>query len=731
MPAAPAFRRLGGLDQLHIASAEDLDLIETLDEARWVITSAPLSQLPADPGFLIWLDADADGRVRVLELRAARRWTWARLKGRAHLGEDVLHISDLDGAHPDAAALRAAAGQALAHAGASGATVSLAQIRALSSACRGRFPNGDGVVPAGHAGDADKADLIAGVVAVTGGAPDASGAPGADAASLDAWIARAGEFSAWRAAEAGVSPLGPETAAAAARLESLDPLLSRWFAQSALLRMEAGAAARLQTSAEQLAALDVSDPRAIQAFLAAAPVAPLDPAGVLDLDGPLNPEHADGLRALAELVPRLLGEEGPLRRLDAPTWARARAALAPFRAWTASAPAGIARDADPAALLARTTSPAVGALRARMAADAAVKPELDRLQDLEHLTLAQRWLLELANNLVAVPRLFEPGQRALFQAGTLILDGRRLDLCSRVEDRAAHKRLAERSGAFVVYVDAVRQDGGAGQALSLACALTSGVRGGVELGKRGVFYDRDGQEWDAVVVDLLVAPISLWEATIAPFVRLRDSVAARFEKAAGDRASGAEAGLGASADAQLAAAPTALPPGPPAPPPPAPPPAAPGAGLQGALIGGSIAFAALGSAVAFLVQTIAATPVLTLVGALLAIVAAVLAASALVAWLRLRRRDLSALLEATGMALNGRMRLSRFMAGHLTTRPRLPAGATVRDDEPRGLLERVVWALFLLLLALVIGGLVAWRAGVELPWPSLEPEAPIEVVPVG
>ena len=46
------FRNYGGIDQLEIDDATDLERIDELDKARWAATSAPIEQLFCDPAFL-------------------------------------------------------------------------------------------------------------------------------------------------------------------------------------------------------------------------------------------------------------------------------------------------------------------------------------------------------------------------------------------------------------------------------------------------------------------------------------------------------------------------------------------------------------------------------------------------------------------------------------------------------------------------------------------------------
>ena len=55
----------------------------------------------------------------------------------------------------------------------------------------------------------------------------------------------------------------------------------------------------------------------------------------------------------------------------------------------------------------------------------------------------------------------------------------------------------------------------------LVVAVTAGQRGGISVGKRGVFFDIEEREWDARIVEVVENPISLWEAVKAPFQRNR------------------------------------------------------------------------------------------------------------------------------------------------------------------------------------------------------------------
>jgi hypothetical protein len=114
-----------------------------------------------------------------------------------------------------------------------------------------------------------------------------------------------------------------------------------------------------------------------------------------------------------------------------------------------------------------------------------------------------------------------------------------------------------------------------------------------------------------------------------------------------------------------------------------------------------VAFAALGSALAFIVQTLGDVQILDVVFGAVSLVATLASVFGLLGWLKLRRRDISALLEACGWALNGRMRLTRHLSLLFTRRPALPAGSVRRRLVPREvrpyLLTLVVIGLYVLL----------------------------------
>jgi hypothetical protein len=171
----------------------------------------------------------------------------------------------------------------------------------------------------------------------------------------------------------------------------------------------------------------------------------------LPLDGKLNPawrERVDRFRS-ACVAPAL----GDRRELSAAEWAQAKEKLAGHGAWLATRPK-TAIDAVPLAQLRELVEgPAETALEALLAKEQAMEPEVKAMASVDRLAHLVRDLKPLLDNYVSFRDFYGRQRKAVFQAGTLYLDARGLDLCLKVEDVAKHSALAVHSMACLVYCE--------------------------------------------------------------------------------------------------------------------------------------------------------------------------------------------------------------------------------------------------------------------------------------
>lgn len=720
------FRDYRGLLQLRLNTTDDLDHLHRLEPARWSSTSVPIDQLFCDKAFLEFIDTDKNKRVRVQELLEAHDWMRTRLKNKRRMIErtDTIFLDDLDTSNPDAAKLKALVEEHMDRKG-GGVQVALEEIRAFKETYTKQFPNGDGVVTFAQMGDLELSALASNIVKSEGGVPDLSGEIGIDETKLDAFIQHGLSWLAWEAeantidseVNSTLFPLGEATVPAGELVLSLSEKLDQFFSQCDLISQENAALSRFSATPETLAALNINDPAAIQTFLKEAPIARPNPEGILDIEAWLNPLFADDLKKLAALVlplvPAIKKRENPNTntKISRKEWAKIRELFGEFRAYMQRKPPDMPDELRGDELRELILGPLPERLRFLIAEDREASKELKAISDLEKLALYQRWLVELANNMASFPYLFVLNERCLFETGTLILDGRELSFCVRVNQKSEHKAIAEQANLFVIYADLDRKSkSGETETMSIAAAVTSGVRRGISMGKRGIFYDREGREWDARIVDIIVRPISLWEAAVAPFVRLRDFVLDRIERWTESRFVSAESRALETGEGQVLA-PDAL--AAPRPPGAASDPAAQQAqrnasnaqslGLANLFFGSAISLAAIGSAAAFAIKTLSLTDPVNLLVVVCGIVGGIMLLSAFLGWLRLRKRDLSTLLEACGWAFNVRILLRRRHSLRFTRIPPIPRKA-VRE---RGAMPRIAsddsrTSSFVVILALLL-----------------------------
>jgi hypothetical protein len=315
-----------------------------------------------------------------------------------------------------------------------------------------------------------------------------------------------------------------------------------------------------------------------------------------------------------------------------------------------------------------------------------------------------RHLHTLLNNFVSLRDFYTPEARAIFQAGTLYLDGRSCELCVRVEDMAAHGTLAGLSRTFLAYC-ACRRRGG-GETMTIAAAFTGGDSDNLMVGRNGVFYDRKGNDWDATIVKLVEHPISISQAFWAPYKRVARMVGEQIEKFAGAREKAVEAQasktvaeVSAKAEGGKAEA---------------PPPfdIAKFAGIFAAI---GLAVGAIGTALASVVTGFLSLGWWQIPLALIGLVLVVSGPSMLMAYMKLRQRNLGPILDANGWAVNTRARINIPFGATLTGTAELPRGAerSLRDPFAE---KRRPWRFYLLLLVLLGALGYLWHQGHLARW---------------
>ena len=702
------FFRSGGFDQVRIETVDDLRHLGELDQKLWSVLACPTSGLEFDTRTLQLLDSDGDGRIRVPEILAATQWVCTVLKDPEVLfrGVDALPLAAIDADHAEGAKLLATARKVLDYVGKVDAdAVGVADVADTTRLFAPEHFNGDGIVPAEITADAELGRTIALIIDGFGAAEDRSGKPGVDQERVTAFFAAAQALSDWYAqAEADaatVLPLGAGTAAAAGVFDAVRAKVDDYFTRCRLAAFDERAAAALNPADTTYAGLAVQALGTDVEGVAALPLALVGAGRGLPLRGGLNPAWEAGIAALRdEVVKPILGERDELSHAE---WQDLAARFAAYRAWMATKPANPLAAMDIAELRALLSGGIRAALEALIQQDLGAETAADQVDALERLTRYNRDLVKLLRNFVTLSDFYGRHEKAIFQAGTLYLDQRSCELCLRVADMGRHATLAPLSGTYLVYCECARQ----GEApMTIVAAMTGGDADEMMVpGRNGVFYDRQGRDWNASVVKVVEAPISVRQAFWSPYKRIGRMIGDQIQKfaAARDQAVDAKAAAGVAEAGAKVGAPAAAAPAAPA----APFDIAKFAGIFAAI---GLALGALGTALAAVVSGFLSLPAWQMPLVVVGIVVLISGPSMLLAWLKLRQRNLGPLLDANGWAVNTRARINIPFGGALTGVAALPPGAARSLSDPYAEKE-TPWGTWLFLLIVVVIAVALWRQG--------------------
>jgi len=655
--AAPAQRRdiflkLGESHHFKIDNHSDLEALLELDEALWVATTAPCSTLKTDPVFLTLLDADHDGRLRAEEIKDGIRHLFSHLTEVSAItpGNDELTLSSINTGTELGQRIRTSADKVLKRLNSKLDQVSLQQVRAVQQEVLQGGLDQAGIVLSEAADSEEMERCIKDILASVGGRDHPNGSRGVDKSALHTFLDQCSNYLDWylkagsikRESISDILPLGANTEDGYELLQNLAPKLNQYFLLCDIKRLNPELLSRAFEVPEANIAYNLIRIEEAESYLSSAPLSLLSSDGTLDLTGEINPYFEKILqRFLAEVIEPLLGKK--TQQLDRDSFHRLQQIFEPYEIWVKQKPEVQVDRLDAERISGYVSDPAyrqrLEELISRSHETAFV---LDNLKELERLILYQAHILPLVNSFVSFPHLYDPNERALFEEGTLIMDGRHFTMAVKVEDRQHHIETSRGSNIFVIYCELFGPDGK--KMYEIAVPVTSGSRGNLRLHKWGIFNDINGHELHAKIVDIVENPISIGEAVIDPFIRMRKSFFSRLEQFS----SKAEERLFRKKEDDEKKKDAA----------------------SGTMLAGiSVAVAALGSSAAFITKTVSAMSFRTVLLALLVIALLILVPTALSAYYRLSRRDLSSILEGSGWGLNARMKLTSSQANHFTHGP--------------------------------------------------------------
>ena len=711
------FENIGGSSRVRVTTGEDIAHLNELDPKMWTVLSCPVKGLEIDEKSLTYMDCDGDGKLRVNDVICMSQWLTGALKDPDLLleGKDSIALESFDRENADGAKLHKAAKGVLTALGRTEETVSLSDVTNVSAIFAGTRFNGDGVITVNSSDDAQDKAAIAAAVASLGGLADRSGVQGVDAAMIETFYKTLADYAAW--CDAAVeAPYGADTDKVIELYNALDAKVKDFFMRSKLAAFSPDSTAVLDVQTSSIQAISADNLTSKGDDIAAYPIARVTGKAEIDLSAPVNPAWAARFDAL-----KTLAFDPSAKVLTEADWTAIGAKISAYSAWKGSK-AGAAAEAlgleKVKELLAQDRK---AALLAVAAEDASYAEDFNNIALVEKFLYAYRDFYRLLKNFVTFHDFYskDPDVKAIFQCGRLVIDQRECHFCMQVADMAKHNTMAASSGMYLIYCDCTTKTKAA--KMTIVAAMTVGEVGDLFVGKNAVWYDNSGLEWDAVITKIIDNPISIAQAFWSPYRRIAVAIENLISKNAADK----DAKLMKEATEKINAAPAALPAAG----------AATGAAAKPAEAApfdiGKFAgiFAALGMAVGMIgtaltniFEGIFALPWWKVLLAFVGIMFVISGPAMVMAWLKLRRRNIAPLLNANGWAVNAASKISIPFGESLTEIAKFPKLKLKDPYAKKGMPVWKRWVISLssvifVLLVLWLVNLFAWaKLPSPLPW---------------
>ena len=709
------FESIGGTTRVRISTGKDIAHLSELDPKMWTVLSCPVKGLRIDEKSLTYMDCDGDGKIRINDVVCTSKWITGAIKNPDLLvkEEDSINVEEFNQDNDCGLKLYNASRQILENLGKEGSVISIADTADVAAIfAKTRF-NGDGVITEETAEKADEKSAIAAAVTVTGGTVDRSGVTGVNAAQIEAFYAALAEYSAWVDGEVK-APFGDKTDAAVAAYKALDAKVKDYFMRSKLASFSPESTASLDVQTSRIEAISAEDLSAKADEIAAYPIVRVTGKAEIDLSSPVNPAWAAQWNTL-----KAAAMSSRKKTLTEEDWAAIGVQFAEYAAWKAAKPASGADKLDIETVRTLLKQNKKDALLSLVAQDAALAEESSNIDMVDKFLHVYRDFYRLLRNFVTFHDFYSKDKsvKSIFQAGVLLVDQRACRFCMDVADVAKHSAAAAASGMYLIYCDCTTKTKPG--KISIVGAMTVGDIGDIFVGKNVIYYDADGLEWDAVITKIVDNPISVSQAFWSPYRRMATAVENLINKNAADK----DAKLMKEATAKINAAPAALP--------------ADGAAVKpaeaapfdigkfaGIFAALGMAVGMIGTAVAALAKGIFALKWWQLILALAGVMLVISGPAMVMAWLKLRRRNIAPLLNANGWAINAASKISIPFGETLTDEAKYPAVKLVDPYAKKGLSTAQKWLISIasvgvVVLGLWLGNLLSW-AGWDSPLPVFD-----------
>lgn len=701
-----SFSTVGGVKRVNLESGEDLKNLEFLDQKLWTALSCPVNDLEIDPKTLALIDKDGDGKVRVPEILAAVKWAISVLKSADDLlrQEPVFNLSSINEETAEGKILLASARIILKNLGKEDATtLTVAETSDTEKIFATSRFNGDGIITEDSILVSEQLQLLNEVITCVGSLPDRSGKQGISIELLQQFLEACSLYSAWYAkSNDTILVFAEKTEEAYLSYLAVKAKIDDYFIRCKLAAFDAQSTDALNLSVARVEAISPKDLSASLSEIAEYPLAKIEAGKSLPLSVGLNPAWEVAMGTFTALIADL--KFAGKQSITESEWNSLSATFSAYTQWKSEKEGAEVEQLGPGRIKEILSSNHKDELVTLIAQDNSLEHEANSIMMVDQLVRYHRDLFTLLKNFVTFYDFYSPGYKAIFQAGTLYIDQRSCDLCIRVNNMQKHSTMVSFSGMFLLYCECTSRT--TGQTMTIVAALTNGDIDNLVVGRNALFYDRNGMDWDATVVKIVDNPISIRQAFFSPYRKVSRFIETQVNKVAAEK----DNKLTADANKSVEEAHTKIDVA--AGPPKAPVPPFDIGKFVGIFAAISLALGAIGTVIASVVAGFLGLTWWKMPFALLGVVMLISGPAMLMAYLKLRKRNLAPILDANGWAINASAVVNIRFGNLLTQLAELPKGAKLNLNDPFTKKKRPMLPIFIGLAILIAGILyLLWRYG--------------------
>lgn len=665
------FARVGGIDRVTIDTGADLVNLYQLDQKLWTALSCPVYGLEIDSKTLEYMDEDHDNRLRVKEVLVAIKWIEELISDPDALihPQPAFPLSLIKPETEDGARILNSAKQILHHIGRpEGDSLTVEETSDAVAIFAGTAFNGDGIITEISTEDEVLKNMIGQIVSVIEPAMDRCGLPGINEEQINAFSQECQALIEWEQAGSGVelkALFSDEALIEAYELYTMvEAKINDYFLRCKMAEFDENSLVAFNQFTAKYEAIVANNAVVGKNELSELPLSFVDSSHRLNVKERLNPSWKEDVEVfrIKVIVPLL----GSVTYLEEKQWVVICDKFAAYRNWQSLKPPFRVAELGSELLQNYVQEEIQTKLLALVQQDLALEVEANSISDVDKLVRYYRDLYTLVCNFVTFNDFYSLKSNAVFQSGVLYIDRRSCKLCVKIEDVAKHSAAAGRSGIYLMYCNCVSQKLNA--KMTIVAALTNGDIDDLTVGRNGVFYDVHGNDWDATVVKIVDNPVSIRQAFWMPYKRVGRMINNQIEKFASAKdkeiedssAKKVEANPVIAADPQKAK-------------PKEPFDIAKFAGIFAAI---GIALGAIGTMLlavftGFLKLLWWQMPI-----AIAGVMLAISGPSMLLAYLKLRKRNLAPILDANGWAVNAKALINLVFGKTLTDLATLPKNST-------------------------------------------------------